>query len=79
MDPRIEFFKAAVLQHGNGFDIPVFFGTSRYQYGQGLGDVLHGILKFIPKVARFLKPVVMKGAQTLPKSGSEAIKEGATV
>ena len=30
------------------------------------------------KVARFLKPVVIKGAQTLLKSGSEAIKEGAT-
>ena len=79
MDPRIEFYKAAILQQGNGYDIPVFVGTSRYQYGQGLDDVLHGILKFIPKVARFLKPVVMKGAQTLLKAGSEAIKEGATV
>ena len=79
MDPRIEFYKAAFVQQGNGYDIPVFVGTSRYQYGQGLGDVLHGILKFIPKVARFLKPVVMKGAQTLLKAGSEAIKDGATV
>ena len=79
MDPRIKFYKAACLKQGNGFDIPVFVGTSRYQYGQGLGDVLHGILKFIPKVARFLKPVVMKGAQTVLKAGSEAIKEGATV
>ena len=41
--------------------------------------MLHGILKFIPIVARFLKPVVMKGAQTLLKAGSEAIKEGAPV
>ena len=79
MDPRIEFYKAAFLQQGNGFDIPVFVGTSRYQYGQGLGDVLHGILKFIPKIARFLKPLVMKGAQTLLTACSEAIKEGATV
>ena len=79
MDPRIEFNKAAFLQQGNCFDIPVFVGTSRYQYGQGLGDVLHGILKFIPKVARILKPVIMKGAQTLLKAGSEAIEEGATV
>ena len=79
MDPRIEYYKAAFLQQGNGFDIPVFVGTSRYQYGQGWGDVLHGILKFIPKVARFLKLVVMKGAQTLLKAGSEAIKERATV
>ena len=29
-------------------------------------------------VARFLKPVAIKGAQTLLKSGSKAIKEGAT-
>ena len=79
MDPRIEFYKAAVLQQGNGFDIPVFVGTSRYQYGQKVGDVLHGILKFIPKVAKFLKPMVKKGAQSLLKDGSEAIKEGTTV
>ena len=51
----------------------------RYQYGQGVGDVLRGILQFIPTVARFLKPVVIKGTQTLLKSGSEAIKEGATI
>ena len=30
-------------------------------------------------MARFLKPVAIKGAQTLLKSGSEAIKENATV
>ena len=48
MDPRIEFYKAAFLQQGNDFDFFVFVGTSRYQYGQGLGDVLHCILKFIP-------------------------------
>ena len=35
MDPQIKFYKAAVLQQGNGFDIPVFGRTSRYQYGQG--------------------------------------------
>ena len=79
MDLQIEFYKGAFLQQGNGFDIPVFVGTSRYQYGQGLGDVLHCILKFIPQVARFLKPVIMKGAQTLLQAGSEAIKECATV
>ena len=79
MDPQIKFYKAAFIQQGNSFDIPVFVGTSRYQYGQGLGDVLQGIVKFIPKIARFLKPVVMKDAQTLLKAGSEAIKEGATV
>ena len=79
MDPRIEFYKATFWQQGNAFDIPVFVEISRYQYGQGLGDVRHGILKFIPKVDRLLKPVFMKGAKTLLKAGSEAIKEGATV
>ena len=79
MDPRIEFYKAAFSQRGGGFDIPVFRGTSRYKYGHGLGDVLRGIVHYIPKIANFLKPVVMKGAQTLLKAGSGAIKEGATV
>ena len=79
MDPRIEFYKAAFSQRGNGFDFPVFRGKSRYKYGQGLGDVLRGIVHFIPRVAQFLKPVAMKGVQTLLKAGSEAIKEGATV
>ena len=79
MDPRIEFYKAAFSQKGNGFDFPVFRGTSRYQYGQGLGDVLRGIVRCLPRVSQFLKPVAMKGIQTLLKAGSEAIKEGATI
>ena len=79
MDPRIEFYKAAFSQRGGGVDIPVFRGISRYQYGHGLGDVLRGFIQYIPRIANFLKPVVMKGAQTLLKAGSEAIKEGATV
>ena len=41
--------------------------------------MLNGILKFILKVARFLKPVVMIGAQNLLKAGSETINEGTTV
>ena len=49
MDPRIEFYKAAFSQKGNGFDVPVFRGTSRYQYGQGLGDVLCVIVRYLPK------------------------------
>ena len=65
MYPQIEFSKAAFSQRGNGFDFPVFRGTSRYQYGQGLGDVLRGIVQFIPRVAQFLKPVAMKGVQPL--------------
>ena len=64
---------------GNGFDIPVFEGTSRYQYGQGLADVHRGIVRYIPRVTQFLKPVTMKGIQTFLKSRSVAIKEGATV
>ena len=79
MDPRSEFYKAIFSQRGNGLDFPVFRGTSRYQYGQGLGDVLRGIVRIIPRVAQFLKPMAMKGVQTLLKAGSEAIKEDATV
>ena len=79
MDPRIEFYKAAFSQGGNGFDLPVFRGNFSYQYGQGFGDVLRGIVRFIPRVAQFFKPVALKSVQTLLKAGSEAIKEGATV
>ena len=57
----------------------MFRGTSKYQYGEGVGDVLCSIWQFIPLVERFLKPVAIKGAQTLLKSGSEAINEDATV
>ena len=65
MDPRIEFYKAAFSENNNGFDFPVFRGTFRYQYGQSIGDVLHGIVRYIPKVTQFLKPVANKGIQTL--------------
>ena len=79
MNPRIEFYQAAFSQWGNGYDIPLFRQTSRYQYGQGLVDVLRGIVRFIPKIAQFLKPVAIIGAQTLYKAGSEEIKEGARI
>ena len=79
MDPRIEFYKTAFSQKGNGFEFPVLSGTSRYQYGQVLGDVLRGIVRYIPRVTQFFKPVAMKGIQTLLKAISESIKEGATV
>ena len=72
MDPRIEYYKAAFSQQGRGFEIPVFSGTSKYQYGAWFGDVLRGMW-------RFFKPVAIKGAQTLLRAGSEAIKEGVTV
>ena len=57
----------------------MFSGTFRYQYGQGLGDVLRGIVRYIQRVTQLFKPVAMKNIQTLLKAGSEAIKEGATV
>ena len=79
MDPRFEFYKAAFYQIGNGFDFPVFKETSRYQYGKGLSDVLCYIVRFIPMVAQFLKPVAMKSVQTILKAASKGIKEGATV
>ena len=37
-DPRVELFKAGMKQHGRGMPIQVFRGTSRYQYGAGVGD-----------------------------------------
>ena len=72
-------YKAAVLQNGAGFEIPVFRETSRYQYGQGLGDVLRGIVRFILSETQFFILVAMKDVQTHLKADSKAIKEGATV
>ena len=57
----------------------MFRGTSRFQNGQGFGDVLRGIVRYLPRVTQFLKLVALKGIQTLLKTGSKAIKEGATV
>jgi hypothetical protein len=63
-------YQGRATQYGSGFGFPVFQGMS--QYGTGIGDIFRGIL-------RFFKPIAMKGAQTLLKAGSEAIKDGATV
>ena len=63
MDPRIELNKVAFFQNANGFDFSVFKGTSRYQYGQGLGDVLRGIVRYIPRVTQFFKPVPKKASK----------------
>ena len=63
----------------NGFDFPVFRVTFRYQYGQSLGNVLCGIVRYTPWVTQFLKPVAIQGIHTLLNAGSKAIKEGATV
>ena len=57
----------------------MFTGTSRYLYGQSLGDVFRGIVRYIPRVTQIHKPMEMKGIQTYLKVGSNASKEGATV
>ena len=79
MDLQIKFYKAACFQRENGFDIPVFRRTCRYQYGQVWENLLCGIVRFIPQVAQFFKPVVMNGVQTRLKSVTDAIKESVTV
>ena len=58
MDLQIEFYKEAFSPRGNGFNILVFIGVSWYQYGQVLND---GIVRFIPRVAQFFKPVAIMG------------------
>jgi len=63
-------YQGRATQYGSGFGFPVFQGRS--QYGSGIGDIFRGIL-------RFFKPIAMKGAQTLLKAGSEAIKDEASV
>jgi hypothetical protein len=72
MDKRVELYKAAFSQSGRGCAIPKFYGSNRYQYGQGFGVVLRGIF-------RFFRPVVVKGAQTLFKEGGEALNQKTTV
>ena len=37
-DPRVEMLKVGMTQHGRGMPIQVFRGTSRYQYGGGVGE-----------------------------------------
>ena len=59
MDARIEFHKTIFVQRGNGLDIPMFSGTSTYQYTQGLSDVLSGIVRCIPSIAQLFKPVAI--------------------
>ena len=72
MDPRVELYKFAFNhQRGGGGDIPKFYGTHRYQYGQGFGDVLRGIW-------RWVRPVATKGLEALLRSGGDSMKEGST-
>ena len=72
MDSQINIYNKAFFQSGSKFEIPVFKGTFRYQYGVTFGDVLHTIW-------RFVHSVTIKDAQTLLRAESEIIKEGATV
>ena len=58
------------MQYGHGCNFPVF--QNRAQYGAKFGHVLRGFW-------RFFRPAAIKGAKTLLKAGSKAIKDGATV
>lgn len=69
-DPQVEQYRNAMLRQTGGGDIQVFRGTSRYQYGQGFGDVLRSIW-------RYFAPVAIRAGKTLFKTGAEAVKEGA--
>lgn len=71
MDPRIEIYKTA-LQSGGGFDVPVFRGLHRYQYGQGIGS-------FLRSAFRTFFPVVMRGAKSFFKAGSDSLKSGSDI
>lgn len=70
-NPQVELFRSAMLRQSGGGDIQVFRGATRYQYGQGFGDVLRGIWKVIV-------PVAMRAGKTLFKVGAQAVKEGST-
>ena len=65
IDPQIKFYKAAFSQRGAGFEILIFKTIFKCQNGQVVSDVLCKILRFIPSLARFFKPVAITGAQTV--------------
>ena len=64
-DPRVELFKAGMKQHGRGMPIQVFRGTSRYQYGGGVGEGLRSIW-------RFMYPIVAQGASSFIRNGGDS-------
>ena len=71
-DPRVELLRAAMTQRGRGMSIQVFRGTSRYQYGAGVGDVLKSIWKFI-------FPVIARGASSFLRYGGDALVQNGNV
>ena len=68
-NPEVSKFKAALLRQTGGGDIAVFRGAHRYQYGNGIGDILRGAWKFVV-------PLAMRAGKTLFKVGAQAMKEG---
>lgn len=71
-DPRVEMLKVGMTQHGRGMPIQVFRGTSRYQYGGGVGEALRSIW-------RFVYPIIVRGAASFIKHGGEAFSQHGSI
>ena len=65
----IQFFERR-LQHGSGFDYPVFTGARFNQQGSGFGDILKGIF-------RFIFPIAARGVSTFVGEAVRAHETGA--
>ena len=71
-DSRIAMFQPAMTQFVRGQQIQVFRGTSRYQYGAGVGDVLRSNWRFVFPLAKY-------GLATLMKVGGESNMQNGNV
>lgn len=73
MDPTLEQYKQLLIRQcrGGSGDIELYWGSNRYQYGAGFGDVLRSIW-------RVAFPVLIRGAKTLFTSGVESLDKGVT-